>query len=377
MKGKTTNLFPGGNTSKGFYSFYRYILGQEEARRIICIKGGPGTGKSSLMKKVAVYFNEKGYDIEYHHCSSDNNSLDGIVIKGLNVAILDGTSPHVVDPINPGAVDEILNMGQCWNEAGFQQYRKNIIDINKEVGKTFRRAYRFISAAKAVHDDISNFNNEALNNGKLNKLMEEVKEKIFTTPVTGNAFERHLFATAFTPNGIVTYIDNILEGYENVYVLNGGPGTGKTEILEYISKEALKRGLSVQLFHDPLIPERLEHIFIPDLSTAIITSNEINQKKFEGNQIYMDNLLNPYTLSKNKEEIEFDTKLFYELLDKGLKLIASAKVLHDQMETYYVPNMDFNKINEVTRNIIEKIEGYEKSNVSEKIEGYEKDYLKV
>lgn len=98
MKGRTVDLFPGGNTSKGFYSFYRYILGQEDARRIICIKGGPGTGKSSLMKKIATHFNEKGYDIEFHHCSSDNNSLDGIVIKGLNVAMLDGTAPHVVVP---------------------------------------------------------------------------------------------------------------------------------------------------------------------------------------------------------------------------------------------------------------------------------------
>lgn len=94
MNGKIVDVFPGGNTSKGFYSFYRYILGQEEARRIICIKGGPGTGKSSLMKKIAQTFNEKGYDIERHHCSSDNNSLDGVVVKGLNIAILDGTAPH-------------------------------------------------------------------------------------------------------------------------------------------------------------------------------------------------------------------------------------------------------------------------------------------
>lgn len=366
MKGKTVDLFPGGNTSKGFYSFYRYILGQDEARRIICIKGGPGTGKSSLMKKIAAYFNEKGYDIEFHHCSSDNNSLDGVVIKGVNVAILDGTAPHVVDPINPGAVDEILNMGECWDEEGFKKFRRNIIDINKEVGKTFRRAYRFIAAAKAVHDDWSNYNSEALNNGKLNRLMEDLKEKIFTAPVTGNASERHLFATAFTPNGIITFVDTILEGYENVYVLNGGPGTGKTNVLEYISKEALKRGLSVQLFHDPLIPERLEHIFIPEISTALVTSNEINQKKYEGNQIYMDNLLNSYVLTKNKEEIKLDTELFYELLGKGLKLIASAKALHDQMETYYVPNMNFDKINEVTKKVIEKIEGYEKDYLSEK-----------
>lgn len=366
MKGKTVDYFPGGNTSKGFYSFYRYILGQDEARRIICIKGGPGTGKSSLMKKLAAYFNEKGYDIEFHHCSSDNNSLDGVVIKGLNVAILDGTSPHVVDPINPGAVDEILNMGEYWNEEGFKKYRKNILDINKEVGKTFRRAYRFIGAAKAVHDDWTNYNNEALNPAKLNKLKDELKDKIFTGTKGGYGSDRHLFLTAFTPAGVVTYVETIVKDYEKVFVLNGGPGTGKTEVLDSLGKEALKRGYSVQFFHDPLIPERIEHIFIPDLNTAVVTSNEINKLKLEGNQIYMDNLLNTNLLAKNRDEIKQVSELFYTLLEKGLKIIASAKTLHDQMETYYIPNMDFDKLNKLRDKMIEKFLGYEKDYLSEK-----------
>ena len=40
------HYFPGNNTPLGFYSYYRYILSQKEASRIICLKGGPGTGKS-------------------------------------------------------------------------------------------------------------------------------------------------------------------------------------------------------------------------------------------------------------------------------------------------------------------------------------------
>ncbi|WP_127836697.1 PRK06851 family protein [Clostridium prolinivorans] len=366
MKGKTVDYFAGGNTSQGFYSFYRYILSQEEARRIICIKGGPGTGKSSLMKKLAAYFNEKGYDIELHHCSSDNNSLDGVVVKGLNVAILDGTSPHVVDPINPGAVDEILNMGQYWNEEGFKKYRNNIIEINKEIGKKFKRAYRFIAAAKSVHDDWTAFNNEALNIVKLNKLTDELKDKIFTDSKDGYGFDRHLFITAFTPNGIVTYIDTILEYYKNIYVLNGGPGTGKTKVLDFISKEALKRGYDVQFLHDPLIPERIEHIFIPDLSTAVVTSNEINNKKLEGHQIYMDNYLNSTVLINNKNEIKEVSDTFYELLNKGLKIISSAKVLHDEMEKYYIPNMDFDKLNKLTDEMINKFLSYEKDYLNQK-----------
>lgn len=360
MKGEFRHYFPGGNTSKGFYSFYRYILPQEIARRIICIKGGPGTGKSSLMKRVGQYFNEKGYDIEYHHCSSDNNSLDAIVIKGLNVALLDGTAPHIVDPVNPGAVDEILNLGSCWNENGFKTSRNTIMTINKQVGKTFKRAYRYIGAAKTIHDDWSSYNSEALNNSKLNLFKEDFKDEILSNiSVSSTGTDRHLFATAFTPNGIVTYIDSIAANYKRVYVLNGAPGTGKTNVLNYILEESLKRGLYVEAYHDPLIPDRLEHIIIPTLNIAILTSNEINQKNFVGNQIQMDDFLNKRILDKSSDEIQVDKEIFYSLLNKGLKIISGAKSLHDELEKCYIPNMDFDKVEGTFNQIITKLLKYE------------------
>ncbi|MCY6371193.1 PRK06851 family protein [Clostridium ganghwense] len=361
MKGEFKHFFPGGNTSKGFYSFYRYILPQETARRIICIKGGPGTGKSSLMKRVGQYFNEKGYDIEYHHCSSDNTSLDGVVIKELNVALLDGTSPHVVDPINPGAVDEILNMGDCWIESGFKDYRSSIISTNKQVGKKFKHAYRYIGASRLIHDDWSSYNSEALNASKLNNLQERLKNDLFkNTDVSIAANSRHLFATAFTPNGIVTFIDSIYKDYKHVYVLNGGPGTGKTSTLQYLYKKALKRGLYVEVYHDPLVPERIEHICIPNLSTAILTSNEINERSFAGNQINMEDLQNKILIDRNKAEIEKAKENFNLLLNKGLKLISEAKALHDELEKYYIPNMDFDKVEKTINDVITKILKYEK-----------------
>ena len=49
-QGKSRDLFPGGNTSLGFFSYYNNIISQEEANRIFVIKGGPGVGKSTFMK---------------------------------------------------------------------------------------------------------------------------------------------------------------------------------------------------------------------------------------------------------------------------------------------------------------------------------------
>lgn len=106
--GRIKKVFPGGNTSKGFFSFYAYIIDNQEASRIFVIKGGPGVGKSTFMRKIAEAMLERGYDVEFHCCSSDNGSLDGVVIPTIKVALLDGTAPHVVDPRNPGAVDEIM-----------------------------------------------------------------------------------------------------------------------------------------------------------------------------------------------------------------------------------------------------------------------------
>ncbi len=92
-KGRIKKVFPGSNTADGFFSFYDYIV---NPRRIFIIKGGPGVGKSTLMKNIGTRFNEKGYDIEYYYCSSDSNSLDGVVIPDLGVAVIDGTAPHSV-----------------------------------------------------------------------------------------------------------------------------------------------------------------------------------------------------------------------------------------------------------------------------------------
>ncbi|MBE3581342.1 MAG: ATPase [Thermoanaerobacteraceae bacterium] len=94
-QGKLRKVFPGGNTCYGFYSFYDYII-EPDATRIFVVKGGPGVGKSTFMRKIGETMLARGFDVEFHCCSSDNNSLDAVVIPGIKVALIDGTAPHRV-----------------------------------------------------------------------------------------------------------------------------------------------------------------------------------------------------------------------------------------------------------------------------------------
>ena len=79
----TFSSFMGANSPIGFCSFFEEIYNPYKNHHPYIIKGGPGTGKSTVMKKVARKAEEKGYDTELIYCSSDPSSLDGIIVKNI------------------------------------------------------------------------------------------------------------------------------------------------------------------------------------------------------------------------------------------------------------------------------------------------------
>lgn len=364
MKGKIKDIFLCGNTAQGFHSFYKYILSEEDTKRIIYIKGAPGKIKTSLMKNIGSLYNNKGYDIEYYHCSLDSSDLDGIVIKNINIAIIDGTPPHVADPINPLVIDEIINLGEVFHEDSLLKHKKNIIEENKQIAKSFDRAYRFLGAAKLLHEDWSSFNHNATYLTKINYLQKYLSKKIFSqiyyNPSPKLAYCDHFFATAFTCDGIITFIKNLYDNYENKYILNGAPGTYKSNVLNFLADEALKNGLNVEVYHHPLLPDKIEHILIPDINTAVLTANEINNMNFEGVQIFMGNYGNASKINKNKEEVNYVKNTFNSLISKSISLINEAKNNQDILEEYYINNIDPDKLSEITNTLMGKISKYEK-----------------
>ena len=356
------HLFPGGNTPQGFFSYYNYII-STDATRIFILKGGPGTGKSTFMRKIGEALVAQGYAAEFHHCSSDNNSLDGVVIPKLGVAFIDGTAPHIVDPKHPGCVDEILNLGEFWNEKGIVPHKANIINCTTEIGKNYQRAYRFLKAAKLIYDDIATINTEALDITKTNQVASELLEKIFTGPKRiGSGKIRKLFASAITPDGPVNYLASSVWCAEKCHVISGDPGTGKSTILQKVITTAITMGLTIEVYYCPLNPEKPEHILIPELATAVTTSTTPHLYQVVENNpttaVNMNDYLNPVIMEKYQENIRYNQQLFWELWSKTIACLNQSKQLHDELETYYVPYMNFQGIQDLWEKTLKRVLAY-------------------
>jgi hypothetical protein len=376
LETKTKHMFAGGNTVLGFFSYYDYIIEWEKAKEIYILKGGPGTGKSTFMKDIGYEAIKNGYDIEYFHCSSDSDSLDGVAIPKLKVAMVDGTPPHIIDPKYPGVVDKIVNLGDFLNQKELMKDKQTIVEKRKEIKKYFDRAYRYLKSAGILYEDIESFYNNALNINKVDiiagKLIEELFSNEKTTEKEGR--QRHLFASAITPKGLINYLESILTTSRVYKVITSSvkdPGTtvveetvapigiGATKVIDTdiaaaataerlitkIKDAAVERGHYVECFYCALFPQKLEHIVIPELDVSFTTVNRYHNAPVKAwetidlSRCYNKNMLNKYLQIIKESEKQFNT-----LLNTAINSINKAKVFHHETERYYSGSMDFESL---------------------------------
>lgn len=348
-EGYIRRFFPGGNTSKGYVSFFDDVLPWENAKKFFIMKGGPGVGKSTFIQKLGERMVKDGIDIEFLHCSADSDSLDGMILPEYGIAIIDGTAPHVVDPKYPGCMEEIINFGDSWDEKGIIKHKSDIIKLQKEISKCYKKGFDYIKAAKVLHDEIQEIYFWATDEGKLKEIMEEIVGDILCN-VTRNgriSRQRKMFASAISSGGLLNFLENNFRNVEKRYILKGEITWAKAKLIEAVFNTALIKGFDVEAFYCPLSPERVEHIIIKDLNLGLINSIEphvFSEIKSNDRLIDFEGFLIEREFEKHRSDVEFSRGICKTLIDEAVACFTEAKKLHDELESFYISNMDFSKI---------------------------------
>lgn len=340
--------FLGANSPRGFYSLYDQLIRTEDASAVYILKGGAGCGKSTLMRQIAAKAEAAGLDVEYILCSGDPDSLDAVVFPLLGTALVDGTAPHVVEPNYAGAVEHYVNLGDCYDTAALSPLRHEIMHCTSGYKDCYRRTYRCLDAASKIMADVrATLLTPALEE-KMQKraagiLGREVPRRKKAVP--GRVTQR--FLSAVTHKGRITLYQTAQAQCRRIYLLADSYGLAHN-MLTHLLAGVTAAGYDVIACPSPMAPERLEHLLVPQLSLAFLSSSPAAPfPAHPYRRIRLDAMVDTELLRHSRPRLRFSRKVIDSLVEEAVSSLTQSKAMHDELEALYNPHVDFERVSQI------------------------------
>ncbi len=167
--------FFGGSTPNGPMDFVTNITADIATR--FFIKGRPGSGKSTMLKKLLEAAKARGIDTEVYHCGFDPDSLDMLLFPELSLSIFDSTSPHEYYPCREG--DKVIDMyTQLIKEDTDEHYAAELEDIVARYRSHTKAGTAYLAAAKDKMLELEQLYQDATDYEAINLISEELYQRI-------------------------------------------------------------------------------------------------------------------------------------------------------------------------------------------------------
>ena len=337
---KKTNFFLGANSAGGFQNLFPELMDPEDTCDLMILKGGPGVGKNTFMREIARTMEETGMDVEYLWCSGDPDSLDGVVFPRIRCGVVDGTSPHVMEPKYPAAVDRYVDLGRVYDVAAAKADAEQVKEHTRAYRAAYARAYRHLNAARQLELDAAALARETFDADKARRRLEGIigRELRHRGGEAGKTTRR--FLGSITHKGTVWRFDSVETLCPKIYEFRDSWEQGGA-LLAQIHTAAAERGWDMIACPAPEEPARLEHLLIPELGLAFITTRvgmEFGKKAYR--RIRLDAMSEPVGRGK----LRFQSRMTAVLRQEGIAALREAKLYHDQLEAVYNPYVDFDGV---------------------------------
>ena len=350
-------FFFGGVTPKGFSTQLEQMISGKENYTYI-LKGGPGTGKSQMMKKIAERFASRE-DVTCFYCSSDPDSLDAVILHASKVIVDDGTPPHVSEPQFPGVCQEIVDLGQCWDKAVLKENRERIIKA-KELNKSMMAAAgNYNKALGLICDDTYTCAESFADKRRIEEAAQGLCDSLFKNRETRNSRGEQAIRqlSVMTKDGYLTLPDAV-ESCSKVYILEDKLFAASSMLIGFAKKRAMDYGYNIKLSQCLISALPInEHLLIDEINVALMTSNPLTKITSEKAE-YID--CSMYYDSDQMRSYEKHFAANQSLIDTiagaSRDMLENAKRIHDEMERYYISAMDFDALNRVCETICTEIE---------------------
>lgn len=358
MTGQIKHFFASGNTSAGFYSLWDTNL--QNLQKLYIITGAPGTGISSLIHAVGNRLSANGCDLEYVHNSLDEQKLDGLIAPEIGVGIVSGNYPHQFQIKYPGAVEEMIYLGHCWDAVSLNQRREEIIRLFDEMQTRLEKAFAHFAKAKEIHLQREAIYAQGIDFDRVNRFTTQLLHRLFLgKQIEKNPRVRKRFFGAATANGVVHFIDELTENMTTRIILKGKPGSGKSTLLKKLAAESMANGLDTDIYQCSFDPESVDMVIIPALKAAVLDGTDphpIDPVRAG------DEVVDLYELSHTQnidrlyhDELQQTFRQYKTETKQAVQMIAKAKQVRDSLASIYARAVDLTKVDEIKENIVDTI----------------------
>jgi hypothetical protein len=295
------------------------------------------------MKGIADACEAEGATVERVWCSSDADSLDGVYICDTKTLFVDGTAPHVLEPVCPGAGDGIINFGDCWNESELADNSAEIRALQSAISEKYTDAYSYLAAAGEYAKIIARNAEQYSDSAKLLRRAAAIPAKYI--PVRKSmkpGVVTNVFLDALTPTGA-----NFLGDFADweVCQLHDCAWLYPAITAETL-RLAVASGYDAVASLDPLFPEGAPlHVIIPELRFALLTSGlPFGCPGTDNRRVRIDMLLKsgePKSAALARKE---NMSRLDDAVGAASAALNGAKLLHDDLEKIYMEAIDFSKV---------------------------------
>lgn len=349
-------LFLGANSSRGYISFYKNAYNPSDGWCAYIIKGGFGSEKSLFFKRIAKGLIEKGHWVELIVSPYSPQSLDGIIIPGKKVAIIDGAPPHNVEPDLPGISGLIVNLTDCLDIGALHGKEAQILPLFKESQQLKERGLRYIEAAGTLAGDSYQIALGCTDTIKASRFAHNLAKRLIPRSKINKPREFKRFLSSITPLGLVFFRSTLDKLCDEIIVISDEHGAAAKIVMSVIRKHALDMGYEIYTCLCSLLPEqKIEHIIIPELSIAFCNTNRYIQYEECDRRIHARRFTDTAMLRQKKQRLTFNRRAVKELLEGSAELFAEAKKYDDEIDKYYSKALDLDKITEISNRIIQQL----------------------
>ncbi|MGN0975582.1 MAG: hypothetical protein ACI4OL_06235 [Gemmiger sp.] len=349
------DFFLGALAPGGFTGWFREATGEPDVRTYL-IKSGPGCGKSTLMKRLADAGTAKGFAVQRLHCSSDPQSLDGVLLPG--ALILDATAPHTLDCKFPGAAECVVSLYHTLDEESLWQQREEILRLGAYNAEQMQQAAGYFALACGLLQRRRICADAALDRPKAEGFARRLAAR--TLPLRKNAVpgKRQIrLLSAPTPGGPTVWYDTIPALADTIYAIHDPYGAASNCILQTLSRCAVAGGCDVIECRCPTDQAgKIDHLFLPARRVAFVTACTWHPMLFAGQKnIHASRWYDSAVLAKQRAFLRYEKQTATELIDRACEAQSAAKSAHDQLEQFYISAADFAAVDQIYNTLCRKL----------------------